>query len=253
MLKSLIAGNWKMNGSKKEVMALLQSLRKEAHTVKAAELAIFPPAIFLQAVEEILESSPIAWGAQNVSSHVNGAYTGEISTTMLTDFHCRYVIVGHSERRALHHETNNIVAEKFKAVIRAGIFPILCVGETYEDYQRHSSMDVVKKQLTTVLSCHNNNASMYLPIVIAYEPIWAIGTGKLPAPNYIQNMHATIRSTITELLSPSIADKTRIIYGGSVTPHNAEKLLMMQDINGLLVGKASLHAEHFLKIGRLCN
>lgn len=247
MRKIMVAGNWKMNGDRASVQSLLDGIKNDAESVSDVELAVFPPAIFLEQTQNCLKNTAISWGAQNVSEYVSGAYTGEISTAMLKDFGCRYVIVGHSERRALYNESNQDVAQKFVAAVEAGLRPILCVGETREEREGDQTEHVVNEQLQAVLSA--TSSTQWQNAVVAYEPVWAIGTGLTATPEQAQAVHAFIRSKLAEK-NPSMADVTRILYGGSVKPDNAGALFAMPDIDGGLVGGASLKAELFIGIAR---
>lgn len=249
--RPLVAGNWKMNGSKASVASLLQELKQGCEVIETAELAVFPPFVFLAQCEEILLRTQIAWGAQDVNNQLKGAYTGEVSAAMLCDFNCRYVLVGHSERRLLYGESNDLVAAKFKAAGETGLRPILCVGETENQHLKQQTLAVIDEQLAAVLSLQDNLLSLS-DAVIAYEPVWAIGTGKTATPEEAQEVHAAIRKRLREK-DDNLADKVRILYGGSVKPDNASEILAMPDIDGALVGGASLHAEQFLDIGKKCN
>jgi triosephosphate isomerase (TIM) len=228
----LVAGNWKMHGSRASIAALLDELVK-ANPQGCAVCAPFP---YLAQVAERLRGSAIAWGAQNVSEHAQGAYTGEVSAAMLAEFGCRYVIVGHSERRQLYRETDAQVAAKFKAVRGAGMTPILCVGETLKERDAGNTEAVVERQLSAV---DFDNG------VLAYEPVWAIGTGRNATPEQAQAAHAFLRKRVP-------AD-TPILYGGSVKPQNAAGIFAMPDVDGGLIGGASLVAKDFLDIVKAVN
>lgn len=246
MRQKLIAGNWKMNGSQESADHLLKSIKARADEVKQAELAVFPPYVFLEKTAEILSDTPIAWGAQNVSHEDNGAFTGEISAQMLTDYGCRYVIVGHSERRTLYKESNETVAAKFMTALRCGLRPILCVGETLAQRESGVTQQVVSDQLAAVLALAKNPTELS-QTVIAYEPIWAIGTGRQASPEQAQEVHQAIR-TQCRSMDKWLGDQMRILYGGSVKPDNAAGLFAMPDIDGALVGGASLDADKFIDI-----
>jgi triosephosphate isomerase len=227
----LVAGNWKMHGSRASIAALLDELA----SANPPGCAVCPPFPFLAQVAERLRGSRIAWGAQNASEHAQGAYTGEVSAAMLAEFGCRYVIVGHSERRQLYGETDAQVAAKFAAARSAGMTPILCVGETLEERDAGRTEAVVERQLNFVLEKNSfDNA------VLAYEPVWAIGTGRNATPEQAQEVHAFLRKRV----SP----ETAIIYGGSVKPQNAAAIFAMPDVDGGLIGGASLVAKDFLDI-----
>jgi triosephosphate isomerase len=251
MRRPLVAGNWKMNGSKEEVELLLDGLKRGCELVEHAELAVFPPFVHLGLCEQELLRTQIMLGVQNICAQPSGAFTGEISAAMVKDFHCAYVLVGHSERRQIFGETNFIVAEKFWAVLQAGLMPILCVGETLEEREADKTWSVIKEQLEAVFSLHDNQTDLD-DIVIAYEPIWAIGTGVVASSEQAQTVHSEIRSYLNAI-NTGLASKVRILYGGSVKPSNSVDLFSMRDIDGALVGGASLKAEDFLEIGKLCN
>ncbi len=250
MRRPLVAGNWKMNGSKESATALLNELKQNCEHIEVAELAVLVPYVFIPLAEEELVRSQIAWGAQNLSFEDHGAFTGEISATMLMDFNCTYVLVGHSERRALYHETNEIVAKKFFAAASANLKPILCVGETESERESGKTLQIIKEQLAAVLDLADNLTLQ--SAVIAYEPVWAIGTGKQATPEQAQEVHAFIRDEL-KAKDAALAEEMRILYGGSVKPSNAETLFAMPDVDGGLIGGASLKAEDFIKIGMICN
>lgn len=251
MRRPLIAGNWKMNGTRESIATLLEALKQGCERVEQAELVVLPPFVYIAQCEEALMRTQISWGSQDVCHYANGAYTGEVSVAMLRDFHCRYAIVGHSERRQLYGETNELVAAKFTAALNGGVRPILCVGETAQQHEAQQTLQIVQDQLAAVLHLHDNLASL-AEAVIAYEPVWAIGTGKVATPDQAQTVHAAIRQQL-RAKNVKLADSIRIIYGGSVNPTNAASLFAMPDIDGALVGGASLHAEQFLEIGKQCN
>ena len=247
MRRKLVAGNWKMNGSADSIRKLLQGIRDGVAEAAAVELAVFPPAVYLGLVEQQLSGAAVAWGTQNLSDQVSGAYTGEIAGSMLLDFHCAYVIVGHSERRTLYGETDELVARKFAAARKVGIKPILCVGETLDEREQGVTEAVVGRQLKAVLDLEGVGA--FSDAVIAYEPVWAIGTGRNATPQQAQDVHAFIRDQLAAL-DPSVAGQTRVLYGGSMKASNAGELLSMPDIDGGLVGGASLDAKDFLAIAK---
>ena len=247
----LVAGNWKMNGSMQKNKQLLDDIKLNVAAVGTTELAVFPPFVYLQQCMDQLKDSEIAWGAQNISEHDNGAFTGEVSATMLNDLKCRYVIIGHSERRSLYAESNETITEKFKKAIEHNICPIICVGESLNERKQGITIKIVKEQLAQILTLQDNRPA-FDDFVIAYEPVWAIGTGETASPEQAQEVHAAIRQELYHI-DKALADKTRILYGGSVNPSNAESLLSMPDIDGGLIGGASLKAEQFIEIGRLCN
>jgi triosephosphate isomerase len=244
--RPLIAGNWKMNGSLAESRALVTALRNAVGAAAHAEMLLCPPYVYIRDVAEWLRGSPIGLGGQNLSDKQNnGAYTGEVSGAMLLDVGCRYVIVGHSERRALYGETDAIVAGKFLVAQAAGLIPILCVGETLEQREAGRTEVTVERQVAAVLDAAGVGA--FAKAVIAYEPVWAIGTGRTATPEQAQQVHALIRAKVKGQ-DATIAAKLNILYGGSVKGSNARELLAMDDIDGGLVGGASLNAAEFLKI-----
>jgi triosephosphate isomerase (TIM) len=232
----LVAGNWKMHGSRATIDALLDALLKEVPGVKGVECAVCPPFPYLAQVAERLRGSPIALGAQNVSEHAQGAYTGEVAASMLAELGCKYVIVGHSERRHFG-ESDAQVAAKFAAAQKGGLTPILCVGETLQEREAGKTEAVIARQLDTVL-----NRSPFEKAVLAYEPVWAIGSGRNATPDQVQAVHAFLRIRVSL--------ETRILYGGSVKPQNAAAIFAMPDVDGGLIGGASLVAEEFLAIVR---
>lgn len=250
MRQPLIAGNWKMNGSRASVNSLIRGILSECHRVEDIELAVFPSYVFLEQVEQLLGSTPVAWGAQNVSDKPAGAYTGEISAQMLLDFGCRYVIVGHSERRQFYGETNDIVAAKFLQAANAGLRPVLCVGETLQQRETDQTELVIQQQLMAILE-KNPEPKLLSQAVIAYEPVWAIGTGKTATPEQAQQVHAFIRQLVDKY-DKNIAERLRIIYGGSIKADNARAILKMPDIDGGLIGGASLNAQEFIEIAIAC-
>lgn len=245
--RPLVAGNWKMNGSRTESAALLDGIRKGMSTASRAEAAVCPPYILIPLAAEKLAGGAVAWGGQNLSVHKSGAYTGEIAGPMLRDYGCTYVIVGHSERRTLYGETDALVAEKYGAAQAAGLIPILCVGETLQEREANRTETVVARQLDAVLDKHG--IASFRNAVIAYEPVWAIGTGKTATPQQAQEVHRFIRSRLAAR-DENVADATRILYGGSMKGSNAGELLAQSDIDGGLIGGASLQAEEFLTICR---
>jgi triosephosphate isomerase len=245
MRVNLIAGNWKLNGSLASNAGLLDGVRAGAGSVKA-QLAVCVPAPYLAQVQVALTGSPVAWGAQDLSAHDSGAYTGEVSAAMLGDFGCKYVIVGHSERRSYHGEDDELVAQKALRALSAGLTPIVCVGETLAEREQGATDVVVIRQLKPVLDAVG---AQLAKIVIAYEPVWAIGTGKTATPDMAQQVHALIRSTLAQR-DPAAAQTMQILYGGSMKPDNAKDLLAKPDIDGGLIGGASLKAADFLAIAQ---
>ncbi len=247
MRQPLVAGNWKMNGTRESAKALLQAVLQGVGSVNAAEVAICPPYLFLPDAETMLQGSGVAWGAQDVAKEEAGAYTGEVSAAMLAEFHCKYAIVGHSERRSLYGESDEIVAQKFAAARKEGIIPILCIGELLEEREQGETEAVVQRQLEAVVA-HNGVAAL-AEAVIAYEPVWAIGTGKTASPQQAQDVHAFIRNWVRQR-DEAVAAGVQLLYGGSVKGNNAAELFAMADIDGGLIGGASLNAEEFLTICR---
>jgi triosephosphate isomerase len=244
MRPKLIVGNWKMNGSRVVNAALLADIAAGLGDAKAA-VAVCVPAPYLQQCEDLLAGSAIAWGAQDVSAYEGGAYTGEVCAKMLSDFACRYVIVGHSERRAYHGERSELVARKAQAALKEGLIPIVCVGETLEQREAGQTFDVVGAQLDAVLELLP--AEAVAKIVVAYEPVWAIGTGRTATPDMAQEVHARLREQL-RVRKGDAADGVAILYGGSMKPENARELLSQPDIDGGLIGGAALKAQDFLAI-----
>jgi triosephosphate isomerase len=245
MRARLVAGNWKMHGSFVANARLLQALKAGLEQAEGLGYAVCPPFPYLAQVSEVLSGSRIAWGAQNVSEHDSGAYTGEVSGAMLREFGCRFAIVGHSERRGLYREDDKTVAAKFKAAQRAGLTPILCVGETLQERERSETENVVGRQLDAVLDAAG--VAALANAVLAYEPVWAIGTGKNATPQQAQEVHAFIRARLAAR-DKKLAQSLTIMYGGSVKPGNARELFAMPDVDGGLIGGASLVAEDFIAI-----
>ena len=244
MRPKLIVGNWKMNGSRVVNAALLADIAAGLGDAKAS-VAVCVPAPYLQQCEDTLSGSAIAWGAQDVSAYEGGAYTGEVCAKMLSDFACRYVIVGHSERRAYHGESSELVARKAQAALKEGLTPIVCVGETLEQREAGQTFDVVGAQLDAVLELLP--AEAVAKIVVAYEPVWAIGTGRTATPAMAQEVHARLREQL-RVRNGDAADRVAILYGGSMKPENARELLSQPDIDGGLIGGAALKAQDFLAI-----
>jgi triosephosphate isomerase len=245
MRRPLIAGNWKMHGSRAENAELIEALLLGLPGQTPVEIAVCPPFVYLWEAARLLKSSSIALGAQTVCAEAVGAFTGEVAASMLKDVGCKYVIVGHSERRAIYKEDDALVARKFLAAQSQGLIPILCVGETLEERERAQTMQVVSRQLAAVLDLAG--APALRTAVIAYEPVWAIGTGKNATPGQAQEVHAHIRAAVAGR-DAKIAADVRILYGGSVKAANAHELFAMPDVDGGLVGGASLKADEFLKI-----
>lgn len=247
-MKKLIAGNWKMNGSLAANAALLDALSQGLAAAPAAcEVAVCVPAPYLAQVQAMHSAlaglASIELGAQDVSVHASGAYTGEVSAAMLKDFGCRFAIVGHSERRQYHGESDALVADKAKAALASGITPIVCVGETLAEREAGHTEEVVKRQLAAVIHANGHCIS---EIVVAYEPVWAIGTGKTASPEEAQAVHAVLRAQLKAATDQSA--RVKILYGGSMNAANAATLLAQPDIDGGLIGGASLKAPDFLTI-----
>jgi triosephosphate isomerase len=245
MRRPLIAGNWKMHGSRAENAELIEALLLGLPAQTPVDIVVCPPFVYLWEVSRLVKGSNIALGAQSVCAEQVGAFTGEASASMLKDVGCKYVIVGHSERRAIYKEDDALVARKFLAAQSQGLIPILCVGETLEERERGQTMQVVSRQLTAVLDLAG--VAALRAAVIAYEPVWAIGTGKNATPEQAQEVHAHIRTAVAAR-DAKIAADVRVLYGGSVKAANARELFAMPDVDGGLVGGASLKAEEFLKI-----
>ena len=241
-MRKLIAGNWKMNGGLAANEALLRELLQGLGQ-PAAEVAVAVPAVYVAQVQALLQGSLIKLGAQDVSAHDAGAYTGEVSAIMLKDFGVRYALVGHSERRQYHGETDALVAAKAQKALNAGITPIVCVGETLSQREAGETEVVVKRQLAAVIQAVGQCVT---ELVVAYEPVWAIGTGKTATPEQAQAVHAVLRAQLAA--ASTQAAKVPLLYGGSMNASNAEQLLAQPDINGGLIGGAALKAQDFLKI-----
>lgn len=244
MRRKLIAGNWKMNGSSAANAVLLEAM-KAALGQPTCAVAVCVPAPYLAQCQALLAGSPVILGAQDVSPHEAGAYTGEVSASMLVDLGCRYVIVGHSERRTNHGETDQLVAAKALRALQAGLIPIVCVGETLEQREAGETGTIVAAQTEAVLTILDG--PQMGRIVLAYEPVWAIGTGRTATPEMAQEVHALLRARVTAK-NEQAAQSIQILYGGSMKPDNAKELLVMPDIDGGLIGGASLKAADFLAI-----
>ena len=244
MKKKLIAGNWKMNGGLEANEALVRAIAAglSAHA-SSCDAAVCVPAPYLAQVQALCQGSALAWGAQDVSEHEQGAYTGEVSARMLHDFGARYAIVGHSERRQYHGESDALVSHKTRAALAQGITPIVCVGETLAEREAGQTEAVVKRQLAAVI---HDNGHCISEIVVAYEPVWAIGTGQTATPEQAQQVHAVLRAQLQAATARS--DRIRLLYGGSMNAANAASLLAQSDIDGGLIGGASLKAADFLQI-----
>jgi triosephosphate isomerase len=244
--KLIIAGNWKMNKTVAESLDLVQELVREVNQVKEVDIVVCPPFTALSDVSKKVIESNIRLGAQNMSENTGGAYTGEIAAEMLKEFLVRYVILGHSERRQYQEESDSLISKKALAAHAASIKPIICVGETLEQRESGVTNDVVGSQIKGSLA--GLTSEQMLETVIAYEPVWAIGTGKTASSEQAQDVHAFIRSVLTELHGNDVSKQIRIQYGGSVKPSNARELMSQPDIDGALVGGASLDAKSFSEI-----
>jgi triosephosphate isomerase (TIM) len=245
MRQPLVAGNWKMHGSRAENAQLVGGLLDLLQPGKRAEILVCPPFPYLMDTARLLKDSGVALGGQSVCAEAQGAFTGEVSAAMLKDVGCRYVLVGHSERRQLFGENDNLVARKFVAAQAQGLVPVLCVGETLEERESDRTTAVVARQLEAVLSV--SGIQSLARAVVAYEPVWAIGTGRTASPEQAQAVHAMIRARLVER-DATIGGSVRILYGGSVKASNAQELFAMPDIDGGLVGGASLKADEFARI-----
>lgn len=245
MRQKLVVGNWKMQGSRASVQTLVEGIKQGISTVKTAQVAVCPPAIFLPEVAVLLKGSSIAWGGQNLCSEPAGAYTGEIAGEMLYEFGCRYVIVGHSERRSLYNETDAVVTRKYARAIESGLSPIFCLGEQLAEREAGQTEAVVARQLDALLK--GSGVAALKQGVIAYEPVWAIGTGKTATPEQAQQVHAFIRERVARH-DATIAAELVMLYGGSVKAASAMELFRQPDIDGGLIGGASLNIEEFLAI-----
>jgi len=246
MRKPLIAGNWKMNKTASEAMDFANNLKSALRDVQDVEVVICPAFVALSEVSKILEGSNAKLGAQNMYMQENGAYTGEISPLMLKDAGCQYVIIGHSERREYFKEDNKLINAKIKLALKYQLRPILCVGETLSEYQNNQTIDIVKTEIREGLA--GIDGEQMSQVAIAYEPIWAIGTGKTATPADANKVHKIIRKIISEMFDAKTGEKTRIQYGGSVKPDNIGALMEKSDIDGALVGGASLSVESFIRI-----
>lgn len=246
MRRKIVAGNWKLHGSRQFATELVGQVAAGL-PLEGVELVILPPLPYLGDLVEDFEDAALAFGAQDVSCNEKGAYTGEVSATMLVDVGAGYGLVGHSERRQYHHESSELVARKFVAAIHAGLTPVLCVGETLEQREAGQTEQVIASQLTPVLELAGVEA--FAKAVVAYEPVWAIGTGRTASPEQAQAVHAFIRGVVAER-DARIADSLPLLYGGSVKPDNAAELFSQPDVDGGLVGGASLVAADFLAIAR---
>jgi triosephosphate isomerase (TIM) len=246
MRKPLVAGNWKMNLDRAGAVALAGAIARQAASAGAADLAVFPPDVYLDAVRAAIAGSGVAHGAQNMYFESNGAFTGETSASMLVDLGCRYVILGHSERRHILGETDQDVNKKTLAALAAGLVPIVCVGELLAEREAGQTAAVIRRQFDGSLG--NLSLEQIGRVVIAYEPVWAIGTGKVATPDQAEAVHMDLRKILQDRYNEQTAESIRIVYGGSVKATNAAELLAQKNVDGALVGGASLKADEFLGI-----
>jgi triosephosphate isomerase len=246
MRRPFIAGNWKMNLDRASAVALAEGVAKGAGQAENVDLAVCPPSVYLEAVAGALVGSKVGLGAQNVYHQSKGAYTGEISCSMLRDVGCRYVILGHSERRNVLGESSEQVNEKVHATLEAGLIPIVCVGELLAEREAGQTLAVIRRQFDGSLS--GLTAAQMAGVVIAYEPVWAIGTGKVATPNQAEEVHLALRKMMEDRYNREVSESVRIQYGGSVKPDNAAELLAQPNIDGALVGGASLKVDQFMGI-----
>lgn len=244
--KNLIAANWKMHKTIQEAVSFVREFQNKVKALDDREILIAPPFTALSAVAKGVSSHGISLGAQNCHWEEKGAYTGEISVPMLKDVGCRYVIIGHSERRHIFGEVDDIISKKVLTVVKNGLIPILCTGELLEEREAGKTFDVISRQLEEGLK--GLNSAKELDLVIAYEPVWAIGTGRTATPEQAQEVHAFIRDKLARTYGKQFAQSIRILYGGSVKPSNVDDLMKELDIDGLLVGGASLEVESFIRI-----
>jgi triosephosphate isomerase len=249
MRKKIVAGNWKMNGQINTITTLVDEINQLLPNKMIPECVLFPPVIYLPLVSSILNKTSIKWGAQNIYPKNHGAFTGEVSSLMLKDYNCSYVLVGHSERRHLFAEDEKFIADKFHHVKEHDMIPILCVGETLEQREQGYTKEVIASQLRAVVG---DNSNPFSQCVIAYEPVWAIGTGRSALPEQVQETHAMIRALVAEF-SEKDAANVSLLYGGSVNEKNAQALFSMPDVDGGLIGGASLHAQQFVEIVKCIN
>ena len=246
MRKPMIAGNWKMNNTIVEGENLVNTIKSGVHSINGVDMLVCPPFTALSAIAACVDRTNIELGAQNMYSATDGAFTGEISPLMIKDIGCRFVILGHSERRAIFHETDKMINEKAKVALQYNLLPIICVGETLEQREKGNAKDIVKTQIDGALK--DLSTDEVQTIIIAYEPVWAIGTGRTATPGQAEEMHMYIRQLIAQKYDRSTADNLRILYGGSVKPENITDLMKQENIDGGLIGGASLKAEAFIQM-----
>ncbi|MBE6423747.1 triosephosphate isomerase [Succinivibrio dextrinosolvens] len=245
MRKPVVMGNWKLNGTKSTVTDLIKAFTGVANANEKVDVAICAPAIFIGMVESLATGSKLQWGSEDVDVHTSGAFTGENSPVMIKEFGSTYAIVGHSERRGYHNESNEVVAAKFKAAQDNGLVPVLCIGESEAEYDAGKTLDVCQAEIKAVIDLCGIEA--FKNAIIAYEPIWAIGTGKTATPEIAQNVHAGIRAFL-KTFNAEVADGVRILYGGSCNAKTAPELFAQKDIDGGLIGGASLKVADFTAI-----
>lgn len=246
MYKKLVVANWKMNGVSADIGSMLTAMQKDSAILNRVDVSLCVPAVFLGGMRSICAHLPISWGAQNVCDELEGAFTGEISGQMLCDVGCRYVIVGHSERRRYYGENNYWVALKWAAARKAGLTPILCVGESQEEYEGNKTLEVIKEQLDAVFKI--TTAEDFAHTVIAYEPVWAIGTGLTPSIDAVARVHTALRDHLVKQYDSTTSQTVRLLYGGSVKGDNAAQLLTLTNVDGGLIGGASLKYDTFSPI-----
>ncbi len=246
MRKPIIAGNWKLNKTIAESRELSAQLAKSLKEIDDREIIIAPVYTALATVADVIKSSPIQLAAQNCYPEKDGAFTGEVSPEFLQDAGCQYIIIGHSERRQLLNETDHFINQKLFRVLETGLKPILCIGETLQERENNRMLDVLTTQIKGGLA--NLTAKQMATVVIAYEPVWAIGTGKTASAEQAEDVHSFIRGLLQELFDSKVATQTRILYGGSVKPNNVDELMSQKNIDGALVGGASLNAEDFVRL-----
>lgn len=246
MRKPMIAGNWKMNKTVSEAETLVNTIKAGVHQVTGVDIVICPTAVCLDSVGKLLDRSNIELGAQNMYCAADGAFTGEIAPGMLKEVKCRYVILGHSERRTIFGETDELINKKVKLALEYNLVPILCIGETLEEREKGITEDVVKKQLAGSLA--GLSADDMSSVVLAYEPVWAIGTGKTASPEQAEEVHKSIREYLESEYGTGVSSHTRILYGGSVKPDNVAELMKKENIDGGLIGGAALKGESFIQL-----
>ena len=245
MRRSMVIGNWKMHGTRASNRELVAQIQAGLDGSQNCDVAVCVPFTAIGEVSSALNDSDVDLGSQNIANAEQGAFTGEVSANMLSEYECRFALVGHSERRQLYSETDELIASRYEHAIKGGITPVLCIGETDEEREQGKTFDVIKEQLSAVIN-HSGVESLK-HAVVAYEPVWAIGTGKTATPDQAQEVHAFIRSQIAQI-NTELAENLVILYGGSVKPDNAAELFGRDDIDGGLIGGASLQAESFLAI-----